>query len=126
MVRYKQILLYFKRILIVSSRSSKSHSMLLKEFLSSVVVHSDSATEVSPISRHLKYSPLVLFRALNTSLNRNKNDFTTPRQPLGQFNKNFKIKFPFENLGKCRTNSQSHTYSFTTKKGSSKDMSLNG
>lgn len=52
----------------MSSKSSKSHSMLLSEFLNSVVVHSASAADVSPSSLHRKYNPLVLFSALNTSL----------------------------------------------------------
>lgn len=43
--------------------------MLRNEFLNSVVVHSASAVPpLSPRSRHRKYSPRVLFNALNTSL----------------------------------------------------------
>lgn len=66
------MVLLFKRISIVSSRSSKSHSILLREFLNSVVVHSTSAPLESPNSLHLKYSPRVLLSALKTSLERGR------------------------------------------------------
>lgn len=66
---YMTIMLFLKRILIVSSKSSKSHSMLRKEFLSSVVVHSTSALPLLSLnSRQRRYRPRVLFNALNTSL----------------------------------------------------------
>lgn len=103
--------------------------MLRSEFLNSVVVHSDSATEVSPISRHLKYSPRVLFRALNTSLNRKEKSIS---QNLDQIRETQIIKSIFpeaEEMFVVQTINLSNrvvTYSFTTKKGSSKDMTLNG
>lgn len=63
---------FFSRISIVSSRSSKSHSILRNEFFNSVLVHSISSLlnliGSSCNSNQRRYSPLVLFRALKTSL----------------------------------------------------------
>lgn len=72
---------FFSRISMVSSRSSRSHSILRNEFFNSVLVHSISSllnlTGSSCSSNHRRYSPLVLFRALKTSLQQ--------EQPLAPF-----------------------------------------
>lgn len=113
--------------------------MLRREFRSSVVVHSASACEVSPNSRQRKYNPRVLFSALNTSLQ--------SRVVKKIFLYLILYAFYFENIKhivqQARTHTHTHTdifvalppfssnksppldtYSLTTKKGSSKDMTL--
>lgn len=63
-----------ERILIVSSRSSRSHSILLKLFRNSVVVHSTSSFSKLMVigsackSLQRRYKLIVLFNAFSTSL----------------------------------------------------------
>ena len=65
-------MLIYKRILMVSSRSSRSHSMLRRLVLSSFDVHSNSSFApyevLSSKSRHLWYSPFAVCTAFWTSL----------------------------------------------------------
>lgn len=160
-----------KRILIVSSKSSKSHSILRNEFRNSVVVHSASAVPpLSPRSRHRKYNPRVLFNALNTSLRTEEKNENGKKTTTKMFYFNFgptrsdifrqkmknllnirrrhthttrrkKKKKKVLEMNHVRRRSITHdtataaalytnthacrltfTYSFTTKNGSSKDM----
>lgn len=70
---------FFSRISMVSSKSSRSHSILRSEFFSSVFVHSISSLlnliGSSCNSSQRRYRPLVLFRALKTSLQRHWSTF---------------------------------------------------
>lgn len=75
-----QITINTKRISIVSSRSSRSHSILRKEFFNSVFVHSTSSfviqMESSCSSIQRIYKPRVLFSALKTSLEKPYDKYT--------------------------------------------------
>ena len=95
---------FFSTIWTVSSRSSKSHSIDLSEFRSSVAAHSCSSADListpSSPSRHRSYRSRVLRRAFRTSLLE-------------------KIRGTILKLQEARTWRALHTYSLTTKNGSS-------
>uniref|UniRef100_A0A224Y0D7 Uncharacterized protein n=1 Tax=Panstrongylus lignarius TaxID=156445 RepID=A0A224Y0D7_9HEMI len=82
---------FFSTIAIVSSKSSKSHSILLSAFLNSVVVHSSSSFEIlllisSCTSSQRRNKPLVLFKAFATSSLTTKNGSSNV---MTTFNKNY-------------------------------------